>query len=196
MRQLLASRLRAFRRIAAAMMIALYPAWTFAADWPQRPVTVVVPFAAGGNTDTVARILCQRLTEKLGQPFVIDNRGGASGAIAATNVASAAPDGYTLLLGSTPQIAIVPFIQKVSYDPLKDLAPTSIFAIGTFVLAVSATVPADTMADFIAYAKARPGKLVYGSGGNATISRLGGALFAARAGLQLVHVPTGAADRR
>jgi tripartite-type tricarboxylate transporter receptor subunit TctC len=189
MRQLLASRLRAFRRIAAAMMIALYPAWTFAADWPQRPVTVVVPFAAGGNTDTVARILCQRLTEKLGQPFVIDNRGGASGAIAAANVASAAPDGYTLLLGSTPQIAIVPFIQKVSYDPRKDLIPTSIFAIGTFVLAVSAAVPADTMADFIAYAKARPGKLVYGSGGNATISRLGGALFAARAGLQLVHVP-------
>jgi tripartite-type tricarboxylate transporter receptor subunit TctC len=189
MRQLLASRLRAFRRIAAAMMIALYPAWTFAADWPQRPVTVVVPFAAGGNTDTVARILCQRLTEKLGQPFVIDNRGGASGAIAAANVASAAPDGYTLLLGSTPQIAIVPFIQKVSYDPRKDLIPTNIFAIGTFVLAVSAAVPADTMADFIAYAKARPGKLVYGSGGNATISRLGGALFAARAGLQLVHVP-------
>jgi tripartite-type tricarboxylate transporter receptor subunit TctC len=156
MRQLLASRFRAFGRIAAAMAIALYPAWTFAADWPQRPVTVVVPFAAGGNTDTVARILCQRMTEKLGQPFVIDNRGGASGAIAAANVASAAPDGYTLLLGSTPQIAIVPFIQKVSYDPRKDLVPTSIFAIGTFVLAVSAAVPADTMADFIAYAKARP----------------------------------------
>jgi len=186
---LLVSRFWAFGRVAAALTIALYPAWTLAADWPQRPVTVVVPFAAGGNTDTVARILGQRLTEKLGQPFVIDNRGGASGAIAAANVASAAPDGYTLLLGSTPQIAIVPFIQKVSYDPLRDLVPTSIFAIGTFVLSVSAAVPADTMADFITYAKARPGKLVYGSGGNATISRLGGALFAARAGLQLVHVP-------
>jgi tripartite-type tricarboxylate transporter receptor subunit TctC len=107
-------------------------------------VTVVVPFPAGGNTDIVARILTKRLTEKLGQPFVVDNRGGASGAIAAANVAQAPADGYTLLFGSTPQIAIVPFVQKVTYDPAKDLVPTSIFGVGTFVLGISSALPRTT----------------------------------------------------
>jgi tripartite-type tricarboxylate transporter receptor subunit TctC len=152
-------------------------------------VTVVVPFPAGGNTDIVARILTKRLTEKLGQPFVVDNRGGASGAIAAANVAQAPADGYTLLFGSTPQIAIVPFVQKVTYDPARDLVPTSIFGVGTFVLGISSALPAKDISEFIAHAKARPGKLSYGSGGNASISRLGGTLFTLRAGIDLVHVP-------
>jgi tripartite-type tricarboxylate transporter receptor subunit TctC len=167
----------------------LYCAPMQAADWPARPVTVIVPFAAGGNTDTVARILAQYLGEKLGQPFLIDNRGGASGAIAAEAVARAAPDGYTLLFGASPQISVVPRMQKVNYDPAKDFIPTSIVGIGTFVLSVNSELPAKTTSEFIAYAKERPGKLSYGSGGNATISRLAAALFVSRAGLKLVHVP-------
>jgi tripartite-type tricarboxylate transporter receptor subunit TctC len=174
---------------AAVAAFALQAGSTRAADWPTRPVTVIVPFAAGGNTDTVARILGQYLSEKLGQPFLIDNRDGASGAIAAETVARAAPDGYTLLFGSTPQISVVPFMQTVNYDPVKDFVPTSIFGIGTFVLSVNADLPVKTTAEFIAYAKERPGKLSYGSGGNATISRLTASLFVARAGLNLVHIP-------
>src|SRR4051794_41097698 len=131
------------RCIIAALAIVLSSSSLLAADWPIRPVTVVVPFPAGGNTDIVARILTRRLSERLGQPFVVDNRGGASGAIAAANVAQAAPDGYTLLFGSTPQIAIVPYVQKVTYDPRRDLVPTSIFGIGTFVLGISSAVPAN-----------------------------------------------------
>jgi tripartite-type tricarboxylate transporter receptor subunit TctC len=169
--------------------LALQPVPTRAADWPNRPVTVVVPFAAGGNTDTVARILGQYLADKFHQPFLIDNRGGASGAIAAETVARAAPDGYTLLFGSTPQISVVPFMQKVNYDPMKDFVPISIFGIGTFILSVNSDLPVRTTSEFIAYAKERPGKLSYGSGGNATLSRLAAALFVSRAGLKLVHLP-------
>jgi tripartite-type tricarboxylate transporter receptor subunit TctC len=162
---------------------------SIAADWPSRPVTIVVPFAAGGNTDTIARIFAGYLSAKLGQPFIIDNRDGASGAIAAETVAHATPDGYALFYGSTPQISIVPYVQHVNYDPLKDFIPTSIFGVGTFVLSVNADLPVKTTSEFIAYAKARPGKLSYGSGGNATISRLAASLFVARAGLDLVHIP-------
>jgi tripartite-type tricarboxylate transporter receptor subunit TctC len=165
------------------------PAASFAADWPSRPVTLVVPFAAGGNTDTIARIFAGYMSAKLGQPFIVDNRDGASGAIAAETVAHAAPDGYTLFYGSTPQISIVPYMQHVNYDPQKDFIPTSIFGVGTFVLSVNADLPVKTTGEFIAYAKARPGKLSYGSGGNATISRLAASLFVARAGLDLVHIP-------
>jgi tripartite-type tricarboxylate transporter receptor subunit TctC len=161
----------------------------YAADWPSRPITVIVPFAAGGNTDTVARILAQYLHDKLGQLILIDNRGGASGAIAAETVARATPDGYTLLFGSTPQISVVPHMQKVNYDPAKDFIPISIVGIGSFVLSVNSDLPVKTTSEFIAYAKERPGKLSYGSGGNATISRLAAALFVSRAGLKLVHVP-------
>jgi tripartite-type tricarboxylate transporter receptor subunit TctC len=183
------------RRLTKAVIViafaafALQPVATRAADWPVRPVTVIVPFAAGGNTDTVARIVAQYLSDKFGQPFLIDNRGGASGSIAAESVARATPDGYTLLFGSSPQISVVPHMQKVNYDPAKDFVPTSIVGIGTFVLSVNSALPVTTTSEFIAYAKERPGKLSYGSGGNATISRLAAALFVARAGLKLVHLP-------
>ena len=175
--------------VICAVIAFLYCAPMHAADWPARPITVIVPFAAGGNTDTVARILAQYLYDKLGQLILIDNRGGASGAIAAETVARAAPDGYTLLFGSTPQISVVPRMQKVNYDPAKDFIPISIVGIGSFVLSVNSDLPVKTTSEFIAYAKERPGKLSYGSGGNATISRLAAALFVSRAGLKLVHVP-------
>ena len=158
-------------------------------DWPTRPVTVVVPFSAGGITDTMARIMSSYLSTKLGQPFVVDNRDGASGAIAAEAVAHANPDGYTLLLGATPQISIVPYMQHVNYNPKKDLVPTSIFGTDPFVMMVRSDLPVKTTREFIDYAKASSGKLTFASGGNATISRLAASLFLARAGLDLVHVP-------
>lgn len=162
---------------------------SFAADWPTRPVTVVVPFSAGGITDTMARIMSSYLSTKFGQPFVVDNRDGASGAIAAEMVAHAKPDGYTLLLGATPQISVVPYMQHVDYNPKKDLVPTSIFGTDPFVMMVRSDLPVKTTQDFINYAKARPGKLTFASGGNATISRLSASLFLTRAGLDVVQVP-------
>src|ERR1700754_2670880 len=107
-------------------------------DWPTKTVTVVVPFAAGGNTDVMARMASQRLSTELKQNFVVENRVGAGGALAAAYVAQATPDGYTLLFGAAPQIAVVPRIQKVNYDPLKDLAPVSVFGTGPFILAINA----------------------------------------------------------
>jgi tripartite-type tricarboxylate transporter receptor subunit TctC len=174
---------------AACVGLIQQPASSLAADWPARPVTVVVPFSAGGITDTMARIMGSYLSAKFHQPFVIDNRDGASGAIAAEAVAHANPDGYTLLLGATPQISIVPYMQHVKYDPKKDLIPTSIFGTDPFVMMVRSDLPVKTTQEFIDYAKARPGKLTFASGGNATISRLSASLFLTRAGLELIHVP-------
>jgi tripartite-type tricarboxylate transporter receptor subunit TctC len=174
---------------AAAFLATMQPGLLRAADWPTRPVTVVVPFSAGGITDTMARIMSSYLSQKLGQPFVVDNRDGASGAIAAEAVAHASPDGYTLLLGATPQISIVPYMQHVNYNPKKDLVPTSIFGTDPFVMMVRSDLPIKTTKEFIDYAKARPGTLTFASGGNATISRLAASLFLTGAGLDLVHVP-------
>ena len=156
-------------------------------DWPTKTVTVVVPFAAGGNTDVMARMASKHLSEALKQTFVVENRVGAAGAIAATFVAQAAPDGYTLLFGAAPQIAVVPKIQPVKYDPHKDLAPVSVFGTGPFILAINAATPAKTMREYVAWAKARKGN--YGSGGTGSIGHLSGALFVARAGIDALHVP-------
>jgi tripartite-type tricarboxylate transporter receptor subunit TctC len=158
-----------------------------ATDWPTRPVNVVLGYAAGGNTDVMARMASKTLTEELKQSFVVDNRIGAGGAIAATYVAQAAPDGYTLFFAASPQLAIVPQIQKVSYDPKKDFAPVSIFGTGPFILGISSSIPAKTLAEFVAYAKAR--KINYGSSGAGSVAHLAAALLVARAGLDAVHVP-------
>jgi tripartite-type tricarboxylate transporter receptor subunit TctC len=158
-----------------------------ATDWPTKTVTVVVPFAAGGNTDVMARMASSRLATDFKQNFVVENRVGAAGALAAAYVAQAAPDGYTLLFGAAPQIAVVPRIQKVNYDPLKDLVPVSVFGTGPFILAINASIPAKTMQEFVAHGKGR--KLNFGSGGTGSVGHLSGALFVARAGLDSVHVP-------
>jgi len=157
------------------------------ADWPARAVTVVVPFAPGGNTDVMARMASKHLSTSLKQTFVVENKVGAAGAIAATFVAQAPPDGYTLLFGAAPQIAIVPKIQAVKYDPNKDLVPVSVFGTGPFILAINAATPAKTMQEYVAWAKARKGN--YGSGGAGSIGHLSGALFVARAGIDAVHIP-------
>jgi len=160
-----------------------------AQTWPQRPVKVIVPFTAGGSTDTQARIISERLAVALGQQFIVDNRVGAGGAIAAELVAKAPADGYTLFFAATPQFLIVPLIQKVNYDPLKDFAPISILGTNPSVLAVHISVPAKTLQEFIDYAKAHPGELNYSSGGTGSTTHLAAALFASRAGLKMTHVP-------
>jgi tripartite-type tricarboxylate transporter receptor subunit TctC len=166
--------------------IALAPAH---AGWPERQVTVIVPFAAGGVTDTMARLAADWFTRKLGQPFIVENRAGAAGAIAAQFVATASPDGYTLLFGTTGQTSIVPYTQRVRYDALRDLAPIGIFGQTFSILGISASVPATDLRTFIEYAKATPGKVNFASGGVGSFGHLVGALFAARAGLDIIHVP-------
>ena len=156
-------------------------------SYPQRPVRLVVPAPAGGPTDVPGRLIADGLSGLLGQRFVVENRVGAGGAIAANFVAQAAPDGYALLFGAAPQIAIVPRIQKVNYDPLKSFAPVSVFGTGPFILAVNATIPVKTLPEFVAYGRGR--KLNYGSGGVGSIGHLSGALLVARAGFDSVHIP-------
>lgn len=173
--------------LALAVLPALGAAKAQSTEWPSRAVTVVVPFAAGGNTDIMARIASQKLAEALKQSFVVENRVGAGGAIAATYVAQATPDGYTLFFAAAPQIAVVPNVSKVNYDPIKDFTPVSFFGTGPFILAINSAIPAKTIPEFVTYAKAR--KLNYGSGGTGSVSHLSGALFVARAGLDSVHIP-------
>jgi tripartite-type tricarboxylate transporter receptor subunit TctC len=159
-----------------------------AQQWPQKPVKVIVPFVAGGNTDNQARIVSERLHELLGQPFVVENKVGAGGAIAAEFVAKSAPDGYTLFFAASPQFSL-PLVQKVNFDPFKDFAPISIVGTNPFVLGVHVSVPAKSVQEFVDYVKARPGQLNYASAGAGTTTHLTAALFLARAGLQMTHVP-------
>jgi tripartite-type tricarboxylate transporter receptor subunit TctC len=172
--------------IVAPMLVSGVPS-ARATDWPAKPVTVVVGYAAGGNTDVMARMASKKLSEDLKQSFVVENRIGAGGALAAAYVAQAAPDGYTLFFAAAPQIAIVPQLQKVNYDPSKDFVPVSVFGTGPFILGINSSIPARTIAEFVAYAKTR--KINYGSSGVGSVAHLAGALFVNRAGLDAVHVP-------
>jgi tripartite-type tricarboxylate transporter receptor subunit TctC len=160
-----------------------------AQSWPQRPVKVVVPFAAGGNIDVMGRLAASRLSETLGQQFVVENRVGGNGIIAADTVAHAAPDGYTLLWAPTSVVAIFPAITKVAYDPVKDFVPISLFSISPQVLIVNPKIPATTVPEFVAYAKSQKEKLVYaGGGGPGSSSNLIMATFLKRAGLDMMNV--------
>jgi tripartite-type tricarboxylate transporter receptor subunit TctC len=160
-----------------------------AQSWPERPVTFIVPFAAGGNTDGIARITAQRLSDKLGKPFVVENRPGAGGVIAADLVAKATPDGYTLLIAALPVMAIVPAINKVRYDSQTSFAPISNIATNPFVLVVNKDLPVKNLREFIDYVGARKGELAYGSAGIGSLNHLSMALFLKKAGLQMTHVP-------
>jgi tripartite-type tricarboxylate transporter receptor subunit TctC len=158
-----------------------------AQTWPQKPVRIIVPYAAGGNSDGMARITAQRLTEAFGQSFVIENRLGGNGAIAAEAVARAAGDGYTLLWGVTPPITINPAMTKVNYDPVKDLAPIAVVGVNAFVLLVNKNFPPKTVAEFVSYVRANP-KLPYAEGSAGSLTHLSMALFAKRAGLDMTNV--------
>jgi tripartite-type tricarboxylate transporter receptor subunit TctC len=159
------------------------------ADWPARPVTVIVPFPPGGNTDSMGRILAQKLGETFGRSFIVENRPGASGAIAMADVKRSAPDGYTLVFGAIQQISVLPYTQKINYDPKKDFSYISIFGEGPFVFAVNSSIPAKSVTDFVAYAKSKPGAMTYGSGGIFSGTHLVAALFFKKAGANLIHVP-------
>jgi tripartite-type tricarboxylate transporter receptor subunit TctC len=159
------------------------------AEWPERPITIVVPFAAGGNTDSIARITGEWLTKQLKQPVIIDNKPGANGAIAAEFVARAKGDGYTLFMATLPQMAILPQLQKVRYDPVRSFMPVSIVATNPFGLAVASNVQATKLADIVKQAKAKPGDIAYASAGSGSVSHLSMSLFIQRAGISMNHVP-------
>lgn len=156
--------------------------------WPARPVKIVVPFAAGGNTDSIARLIAERFTQALGQPFVVENRVGAGGALAADLVAKSAPDGYTLFVAAMANLAILPAINKVNFDPIRDFAPISNIGSNPFVLGIHRSVPAATVQEFIDFIRRNPGKFNYASGGSGSVSHLSAALFVKRAGLDMAHI--------
>src|SRR5712675_826545 len=155
---------------------------------PSRPVKILVPYAAGGNSDGMARIAAQHLAEAFGQPFIVENRVGANGSVAGEAVARSPADGYTLLWAATPSIAIAPALARLPYDPISDLAPISVVGINGFVLLVNKDVPAKNLAEFITYVRARPKILSYAEGSAGSITHLGMALFLKRAGLEMQNV--------
>ena len=160
-----------------------------AADWPSRPVTVVVPFAAGGNTDMMARLGAQQLSAKFGQTFVVENRPSAGGALGTGVVAAAAPDGYTLLFAASSMITLTPQLQKLSFNPEQQLVPITNVGTGTQMIAIKRELPVKTLPELIAYAKANPGKLNFTVAGTQNISHLAPVLLFARAGIRSGHGP-------
>jgi len=160
-----------------------------AADWPDRVVTVVVPFGAGGNTDMMARLAAQDLSARFGQTFVVENHPSAGGAIGTRIVADAKPDGYTLEFAASSMVTLTPQVQKLDFDPAKALVPITNVGTGTQMIAIRRSLPAKTLPEFLAYAKANPGKLNFSVAGTQNISQLAPALLFARAGVNIVMVP-------
>ncbi|MBK7260870.1 MAG: tripartite tricarboxylate transporter substrate binding protein [Rubrivivax sp.] len=157
--------------------------------YPTKPIRLIVPFAAGGTTSILARLLADRMSQSIGQPIVVDNRPGAGGNVGMDLVAKAEPDGYTILMGPIG-LAINPALySKMPFDPLKDLAPIGLYGGVPNLLVVNPSVPATNLAEFIAYAKSNPGKLNYASNGNGTSSHLAAEMLKSAAGLNIVHVP-------
>lgn len=157
--------------------------------WPTRPVRVIAPYAVGGLTDTMARISADKLGAYLGQAFVVENKPGAGGSIGTEYAARQPADGYSLYFASGAQFNVLPLTQKVHYDPYKEFKPVSILGYNGNVCAIDAHIPAKTIPEFVAYAKAHPGQISYGMSGIGTISQLVPALFMARAKIQMVQVP-------
>jgi tripartite-type tricarboxylate transporter receptor subunit TctC len=172
------------------ILLLVMPAALTAQQYPSKPIRFIVPFAPGGGTDLVARMLAQRLPEALGQPVVVDNRGGAGGIIGAELAARAPADGYTLMLGSPGPLTINPNLNaKLPYDSLRDFAPVTLATISPFVLVLHPSVPAASVKDLVALARAKPGQLNYGSSGNGAVNHFSAEQFKALAGVNLVHVP-------
>jgi tripartite-type tricarboxylate transporter receptor subunit TctC len=161
-----------------------------AADFPTKPITLIIGFAPGGPSDVMSRLLTRKMEAVLKQPFVIENKAGAAGGLAGTMVARAAPDGYTVLMATGSMLAInVSLYKNLGYDPEKDFEPIGLIGIQTNVLYAHPSLPANTLAELIAYAKANPGKLSFGSGGVGTPAHLAGELLKIKAGIEFTHVP-------
>ncbi len=160
-----------------------------ASTYPNRPVQIIVPFTPGTGMDILARTVGQKLSERWGQPVVVDNRPGASGNIGTDMVVKAPPDGYTLLITANTLVMTVSLYRNVPYDPIRDLAPVEKMATGTMALTVNPAVPARTLKEFVAYAKANPGKLAYGSPGVGTPQHLATELLKSTTGIDMLHVP-------
>jgi tripartite-type tricarboxylate transporter receptor subunit TctC len=161
-----------------------------AQEFPTRPITLIVPYTAGGGNDAMARVVADSMGVTLGQQIVIENRGGAGGSIATRQVARAAPDGYTLGLGGTGTLAIDPTLYpNVGYDPRKDFAPVGLIATSALIVLVNPSLPSKTLPEFIAFAKAQPGKINYASAGSGSGIHLGTELLAYMAGIKMTHIP-------
>ena len=172
------------------LVLLQWPAPARAEDYPARAVTVVVPYAAGGGTDLLARLLGARLEQRLGRPFVVENKAGAATAIAATAVAHAPADGYTLLLATSTTMAInVSMSKHLAYDPARELSPVALVTQSPFVLVVNPELPVHSVAELIAYAKAHPGELNYGSAGIGSFHHLSAEMLSRLAGIKMTHIP-------
>ncbi len=177
-------------RLLCALMFATVAPCVQAQAWPAKPLRLIVPFPAGGGSDIVGRILAQRLTEQLKQQVVVDNRAGAGGSIGTEAAVKAAPDGYTLVLASTSEIAVNPALySRLGYDTVRDLAPIALVAATPIVAVVHAALPVKTVRDLAALARAKPGEINLASAGNGTFTHLAGELFRSMMGIKWTHVP-------
>lgn len=175
--------------LAVAIAATLFGQRANAQDFPTRPIRVIVGYAAGGPSDTGARLMSEPLSKQLGQPVVIENQVGGGGLNSTISYANAAPDGYTLLLGAIGPLAVIPGAEKVSYDPIHDFVPLGLVWTSPLTLAINPKLGINNLKDFIAYAKANPGKATIGSAGVGSITHLAAALFMHEAGIDLIHVP-------
>jgi tripartite-type tricarboxylate transporter receptor subunit TctC len=179
-------------RFAAALFAAtlLHAACAAAQAWPAKPIRLMVPFPPGGSTDIVARIVAQKLSERLGQSLVIENRGGAGGTLGTAVVAKAAPDGYTLTVASTSTHVVAPGVYaKLDYDPVKDFAPVGLMAVSPYLLVVNPSLPAKSLQELVALAKSQPGKLNYASAGVGSTTQLAMEMLKSASGTYILHIP-------
>ena len=177
------------RRLLTVLTLSLLPTLAAAQDFPTKPIKLIVPFPAGGPNDIIARIVGQRMSELMKQPVIIDNRGGAGGALGTDAVAKAAPDGYTIGIVNLGALAINQSMEKVPYETLKDLAPVTLVVTVPEMLVVASDVPAKNMSELVALAKAQPGKLNFASTGPGSLPHLAGELLKLTANIDIAHVP-------
>jgi len=178
------------RAVVVAALLVLSTGAAVAQSWPAKPIRILVPFPAGGSTDIVGRLLADKLSQSLGQAVVVDNRAGAGGTSGSDVAAKSAPDGYTFLLGTSSTHAIAPALYpKLAYDPVKDFAPVSLLGTATILMVVHPSVPAKSVAEFVALAKAKPGAMMFGSTGNGSVSHLTDEYFKSLAGIDMQHIP-------
>src|SRR5271163_2658718 len=181
--------MRTFRALLAALSLLFLPVSASAEDFPARQIRLIVPFPAGGPSDIIARVIGQRMSEIAKQPVIIDNRGGQGGVLGTDALSKSKPDGYTIALSSAGALAISPTMERVAYDPLRDLQAVTLVAKVPEMLVVANDVPAKNMAELVALAKAKPGKLNFASSGPGSLPHLAGELLKLTAKIDIVHVP-------